>query len=159
MMLGHLTIAGIVEVIFTVAVLAYVLRTSPGILPDASHEQTAKKAGVKPLAILLAALTCAVPLGLLATGTAWGEWGADEIASVVSGGKALVYTPAGMTQGFSLEALLPDYSIAGLPDAVGYILSALIGVLLLIIIFRIIAASMKETVDFHKKKVSGASAD
>lgn len=159
MMLGHLTIAGIVEVIFTVAVLAYVLRTSPGILPDASHEQTAKKAGVKPLAILLVALICAVPLGLLATGTAWGEWGADEIASVVSGGKALGYTPAGMTQGFSLEALLPDYSIAGLPEAVGYILSALIGVLLLIIIFRIIAASMKETVDFHKKKVSGASAD
>ena len=157
MMLGHLTIAGVVEVIFTVAVLAYVLRTSPGILPDASREQEAGKSGVKPLVILLVALVCAVPLGLLATGTAWGEWGADEIASVVSKGKALGYTPEGMTKGFSLNALLPDYSIAGLPEVAGYILSAVIGVLLLIIIFRIIAASMKEKVNFQKEKISETS--
>lgn len=157
MMLGHLTIAGVVEVIFTVAVLAYVLRTSPGILPDASREQEAGKSGVKPLVILLIALVCAVPLGLLATGTAWGEWGADEIASVVSKGKALGYTPEGMTKGFSLNALLPDYSIAGLPEVAGYILSAVIGVLLLIIIFRIIAASMKEKVNFQKQKISETS--
>ena len=94
-------------------------------------------------------MICLVPLGLLAEGTAWGEWGADEIASVVSGGKTLNYTPSGMKNGFSLSSLLPDYTVAGLPDAAGYIVSAVIGVALAIIIFRLIAAGMREKKDFR----------
>ena len=35
---------------------------------------------------------------------------------------------------------MPDYAIAGLPDALGYVLSALIGTALLIIIFKVIAS-------------------
>ena len=53
---------------------------------------------------MIVALICLTPLGLLATGTAWGEWGADEIKDVVSGGNALGYVPEGMKNGFSFEA-------------------------------------------------------
>ena len=84
----------------------------------------------------MAVLIVLTPLGLLATGTAWGEWGADEIASLVSGGSQLGYTPSGMTNGFELSTLFPDYSMSGLPEWTGYILSAIVGVALLVIILR-----------------------
>ena len=78
------------------------------------------------------------PLGLLAEGTAWGEWGADEIASTGAG-----YTPAGMRSGFSWNALLPDYSVGNMPQAAGYVLSAVIGVAILVIVFKLISAGTK----------------
>ena len=99
----------------------------------------------------MAVLIVLTPIGLLATGTAWGEWGTDEIATLVSGGKALGYTPAGMQNGFELSTIFPDYSMAGLPDWTGYILSAVVGVALVVIIFKIIASFMKDKVDFKKK--------
>lgn len=146
MMIGHLTVFGAVEVIFTVAVLAFVLKTSPELVEHskATHKQSA------PVLILLIVLIGLVPLGLLAEGTAWGEWGTDEIAKVISHGASLGYTPKGMQSGFELSALLPDYSVAGLPDAIGYILCAVIGVTLLILFFRMVAAGMKEKTDYSQ---------
>jgi cobalt/nickel transport system permease protein len=88
------------------------------------------------LIVLLIILT---PLGLLAEGTAWGEWGADEIAATGVG-----YTPKGMLDGFSFDALIPDYSISALPDWVAYIMSAIIGVGIAVIVFRILS-SLKKT--------------
>ena len=88
-------------------------------------------------------LVVLVPLGLLADGTAWGEWGADEIAMDASAGSALGYTPAGMTSGFELSTLFPDYTVSGMPDVLGYIVSAVIGVSLLIIVFRLMGGAKK----------------
>ena len=135
MMAGHLTLFGLAEALFTGLIYAFVLRTSPnaGFL----SEKTGKTS--TPVRILMAALILAVPLGLLAEGTAWGEWGTDEIAATGAG-----YTPAGMANGLSFNALLPDYSVHGLPDAVGYILSAVIGAAILIIVFKLISAGKKE---------------
>ena len=81
----------------------------------------------------------------MATGTAWGEWGTDEISSVVTGGNALGFVPKGMENGFSFSTLMPDYSIQGLPESLGYILSAVAGVAIFLIIFRIIASMKKKT--------------
>ena len=145
MMIGHLTVFGAVELIFTTAILAFVLKVSPGMVKDHVGE---KKTNSRPVYILMAAMICAVPLGLLATGTAWGEWGTDEIAEVVTNGASLGYTPAGMTGGFELSTIFPDYSIGGIPEAVGYILSAVIGVAIAIIVFRLIAGGMKTRTDF-----------
>jgi cobalamin biosynthesis protein CbiM len=86
------------------------------------------------------ALICLSPLGLLASGTAWGEWGADEIKDIVHGGAALGFTPAGMEKGFSFNALFPDYAMAGLPEWLGYLLSAVAGAAILVIVFKLIAA-------------------
>lgn len=68
------------------------------------------------------------PLGLLAPGSAWGEWGLDEIKQKVG------FIPAGM-QHFSqvVTNLLPDYGISGFDknffqSALGYILSAIVGI-------------------------------
>ncbi len=146
MMVGHLTLFGLAEVIFTTAIAAFIGKAAPGMIQDTGI----RKSGGVPVYVLLAVLICAVPLGLLAEGTAWGEWGADEIAEVVSDGKVLGYTPTGMADGFEWSTLFPDYSVAGLPDAFGYILSAIIGVALAIILFRLISAAMKEKVNYAK---------
>jgi len=137
MMIPHLLLAGIVEAVFSVAVYAFIKRVSPGLI-----HQGEKK--VKPVYALLTVLVCLSPLGILAAGTAWGEWGLEEIQDVLSGGKALGYVPEGMSKGFSFNAPLPDYAFSGLPDAAGYVLSAAAGVAILIILFKIIGSFMHE---------------
>ena len=134
MLAGHLTLFGLAEIIFTSGVLAYVQRTSPELL-------RADRAGSgKSLYALAAALIVCTPLGLLAAGTAWGEWDPEELVGQDFLGQVLGYTPAGMENGFSYEALFPDYSVTALPDAFGYILSAVIGTALLVIIFKVLAS-------------------
>ncbi len=146
MMIGHLTLFGAAEVIFTVVIYAFILKTTPGLV----HQ--GEKQNRKPVFALIACLIAAVPMGLLAEGTAWGEWGADEIAQITSAGSPLGYTPRGMLEGFSFSAIFPDYSMSGLPDAAGYILSAVIGVLLAIILFRLIASGMKNKRDYSTEQ-------
>jgi cobalt/nickel transport system permease protein len=135
MMIGHLTIFGLAEIVYTSLVYGFIKAVSPKTLTE-KKQKTSK--GVMGLILALIVLT---PLGLLAEGTAWGEWGTDEIAATGIG-----YTPKGMENGFSFEALVPDYSISALPDWSAYIISAIIGVALAVIIFRLVSALKKEAV-------------
>jgi len=139
MVIPHLLVAGFIEVVFTVAIVAFIKKVSPGTI------YAGPKQKIKPVYSLLAALICLSPLGLLASGTAWGEWSAEEIKDVVSGGQALGYVPPGMEQGFSFATVLPDYTIHGLPDVAAYSLSAVAGVAVLLIIFKIIGHSKNKT--------------
>jgi cobalt/nickel transport system permease protein len=138
MMIPHMAVAGVVEAVFTVSIFEFIKRASPGDIYEGEKRRTPR------VIALLVALIAAVPLGLIAAGTAWGEWGADEIAGVVTNGGALGYTPAGMQSGFSFSALMPDYSIAALPEVLGYILSALFGAAILVIAFRLIAGAVRK---------------
>lgn len=62
------------------------------------------------------------PLGLLAEGTAWGEWGREDLA------KTLGFVPQGIDQAAAWwQGIFPDYSVKGVGEKAGYILSALIG--------------------------------
>lgn len=142
MMVGHLTLFGFAEVVFTTAVLAYLRKTSPDLF------QSVRMKTNRALYGLIAALIVCTPLGLLAAGTAWGEWDPEELAEQDFLGSALGYTPAGMEQGFSFEALFPDYAIAGMPEAFGCILSALIGTALLVIVFKMAAPLFASHTDY-----------
>lgn len=142
MMLGHLTVAGAAEVIFTVGILAFVRRVAPTFGLKTAHEAPRGARALTPVFVLIAALIAATPLGLWAQGDAWGEWGTEDLAAMVG------YTPAGLSQGWEWSAFMPDYAIGALPEWIGYILSAVIGVALLIIVFRLIASAMKPAVDF-----------
>ena len=147
MMLPHLLVAGVVEAVFTVAVFAFVKKTSPDLIyENIKANTTVENSNTKahfPVFALIAVLIAATPLGLLASGTAWGEWGADEIAEVATDGTELGYTPSGLENGWSLNVLMPDYGLEGVNEVVAYILSALIGVALLVIIFKLISIPMK----------------
>lgn len=138
MVVPHLLVAGVVEALFTQAVIVYIRKVSPGTI---YQEQKEKRSGIY---ILLAALICLTPLGLLAQGTAWGEWGMDEISKVVTGGTELGFIPKGMEKGFSMQTLFPDYTFQGLPEVAGYILSAIAGVAIIILLFKIVSAFRKE---------------
>lgn len=146
MMIPHMAVAGFVEAIFTVAVFAFVRKTAPDLTFDAIKADVMPDVAPKkhvPVFALVAVLVAATPLGLLATGTAWGEWGADEIAEIVQNGSELGYTPSGLENGWSLDVLMPDYAVEGMNEVVAYILSAIIGVALLVIIFKLISIPMK----------------
>lgn len=166
MAIGHLTIFGAAEAIFSVAVYAFVAKTAPSfaanesvLVPKLSEDaseaeplsEDAPESESKPssrwgaIYLLLALLIAATPLGLLAEGTAWGEWGAEEIAETIEvDGQALGYVPSAMENGFQWSAPIPDYAASGLPDWLAYVLSAIAGVAASIILFKLASAFMKD---------------
>jgi hypothetical protein len=85
---------------------------------------------IRNLVIGLLLLVVLVPLGLLATGETFGEWGNEEIE------EKLGYVPQGLKElsTFWERAPLPDYAFEGDESSRGaviaYILSAVIGVVL-----------------------------
>jgi cobalt/nickel transport system permease protein len=132
MMLPHLLVAGFVEAGFTVSAFAFIRRVSPGSVHQGARTR------IPALYGLLGALVCLCPLGLLASGTAWGEWGAGEIRTALGNGRSLAFVPAGMTRGAALKALWPDYAVLGLPAWAGYLWSALAGAACLVIVFKLL---------------------
>jgi cobalt/nickel transport system permease protein len=141
MLIPHLAVAGIVEAAFTVAIVAFVAKASPGTIYVGSPVRT------KPLYALVVALVVASPLGLIAAGSAWGEWGPDEIKDVVNGGKPLGFVPAGMEKGFHFAAPMQDYGLKGVPDIVGYIMSAILGVAVFVIAYKLLGLIKKDKED------------
>jgi cobalt/nickel transport system permease protein len=121
MAVAHLLI-GFIEAAVTVGVVAVFQRQDSSLLAmkPASHVARWMWAG-------LAALMLASPLGLLATGDAWGEWDAEGVA------KSVGFVPSGMQQlGSFWSAAIPDYAPTFIknPNA-GYIAAAVIGGLLI----------------------------
>ncbi|WP_438432102.1 cobalt transporter CbiM [Gorillibacterium sp. sgz500922] len=119
MMIPHLLVVGIMEGLVTAGVYRYVSKASPGLIYEGG------RLSLKKAWAFLGALLALTPLGLLAAGTAWGEWGTDEV------GGLLGYIPEGMRRGFAWKAPLPDYSLVSLHAVAGYLLSAAVGALLL----------------------------
>ena len=85
---------------------------------------------IRNMVIGLLILMILVPLGLLATGETFGEWGNEEIE------EKLGYVPQGLESlsSFWQKAPLPDYAFEGDESSRGaiiaYILSAVIGVVI-----------------------------
>ena len=130
MMVTHLTIAGAVEVFFTYVIYRFVKQVAPHELYTPTSVNTTSF--VKKIRYVLIALVVLSPLGLLAEGTAFGEWSADELAEMMNN------VPAGIENGFSFEALFSDYTIPGTNIAVGYILSAITALLIFYILGKMI---------------------
>lgn len=132
MLIPHLAVVGVLEGIITAGVYVFVKKVSPGIIYEGLKIKT------KPIYGLLIAMICLSPLGLLATGTSWGEWVPNEIKSVFTNGNSLGFIPKGMQHGFSFKTLMPGYSVSGISNIIGYIISAIGGVAIIIIIFKLI---------------------
>jgi len=89
----------------------------------------------KLLLIGLAMLILLSPLGLIASGTAFGEWGIEELKTKAG------FVPTGLAKLAATwqHALLPDYSIPGLTNnlfqsALGYIASGIVGIGLIFVL-------------------------
>ena len=150
MLIPHLTVAGLVELFFTLSVFSFIRRVAPSFM-DLGYGVPGNTPRLGKVYALLVTLIVATPLGLLASGTAWGEWGTDEIAQTAADGtKPLGFIPQGMQKGFSFESLFPDYSIPGIGSVPGYIFSAVAGAAILIILFKLLS-----TVVVRTKKARG----
>lgn len=148
MLLGHLTLAGLAELVCAGGVVAYLQRSQPDLLrftaplargPEEAAPAVSGWRATRPLWMGLGVLMVATPLGLLAAGAAWGEWGAGAFAdpaaraeiAAASGGVA---PPAAAPHGLERlahvwTAPLADYAPPFLQSAgFGYFLSATFGV-------------------------------
>ncbi len=149
MMIGHLTFAGLAELILSAGVVAYLQRTNPALLKStASTGTVAEEApersaagawrGLKPLWIGLVALLLLTPVGVLAVGTAWGEWSARDFANAEARQHIAAASrnqappdlvPSGLKQLSSVwTAPFPDYAPSAIrSESFGYMLSGMFG--------------------------------
>ncbi len=133
MLIPHLTVAGLAEAIVTTAGLALLRRYSPeltGVGPAVPVADTPDRRG-RPLVLLIGAVVVLLtPLGLVASGSAWGEWSADQLQQLVG------YVPSGLARWEGWwHAPLPGYAFPWMPasanfaeQALAYILSAIVGI-------------------------------
>ena len=133
MVIPHLLVASVVEGLVTGLVVAYLMRANPGAFQVVNKLQVAEaSAGLakwRGAWAGLAILALLTPLGLLAPGTAWGEWGTQEL-----GNMGLSFIPQGMQQISGLWAApMAGYAVPTMGnETVGYVLSALTGILIVV---------------------------
>jgi cobalt/nickel transport system permease protein len=149
MMIGHLAVAGIAEAAIAAGLVVYLQVADPSLLRStsglpatvSSAGELAPQKSLRKLWITVALLMFLTPLGILAGGTAWGEWSATQVnaaahAEISSGGQNRVQTiatPAGLQRLSSLwTAPIPNYAPQFVKSpSFGYLLSAMFGVGLL----------------------------
>lgn len=143
MLIGHLLIAGPVEGIVTGGVFAYLQRSRSSLIK--ANSATNKEGKLWVLWGALGLITLATPIGLLASGTAWGEWGIDELNSM-----GLGFIPQGLNKIAEWwPAPLPDYGFPRMGAVIGYFLCAVIGIILIAVLIWVLGhwLSRKNTTD------------
>ena len=165
MLIPHMLVAGVVEGVSTAAIYTFIKKTAPDVVvgPEAAQiagePAPAKKTSLVPTVILVAVLVAATPLGLLATGDAWGEWDAQGAAEAVEAhGDSSIKASVGLDAptyadslptGDYLQAFSEEegYGFGG--QAAMYILSGVMGVAVLVIVFRLISTGFKDGGNRH----------
>lgn len=155
MMIGHLTLAGLAELVISAGVVAYLQRSDPSLLAFGAAVTTDRRED-EPASLWwktrflwagLAVLMVLTPLGLVVAGVAWGEWSAASLAdpaaraeiAAVSGAALPDRAPSGLARLSSIwtapfAGYAPPFSHA---PAIGYVLSATFGGGLLLLAFSL----------------------
>jgi cobalt/nickel transport system permease protein len=153
MMIGHLTFAGLAELFISAGLIRYLQVNHLELLQGSigTHAPQARSwFAARRLWLGLLALALATPLGLLAAGSAWGEWGVSDFSNPVARHEILqasghVAPPASAPQGLAWlsdlwNAPFSDYAPAFIRHAgVGYVFSALCGSALILLVFMLFA--------------------
>ncbi len=132
MVLAHALVAAPVEALVTALVVAYLQRANqPALEFVKTPEISPESSGVakwRGLWTGLAVMIVLVPVGLLAPGTAWGEWGTERLSSL-----GLAFIPEGMARLSGLwSAPLSGYDLPSLKNAnLGYMLSGIVGTIVI----------------------------
>ena len=155
MMIGHLTFAGLAELVITAGVVSYLQRADPSLLtrtagPGLTVVPEARTLAspngwrrARPLWIGVAVLMVVTPLGLLAAGSAWGEWAPSDFTdpavrqqiTAASQNQAPPESPPKSLERLSRlwTAPMSHYSPSFMrSQSFGYIMSAMAGVGLII---------------------------
>jgi cobalt/nickel transport system permease protein len=149
MVIPHMLVASIVEAVVTALVVVYLQRADQPVLEIVEKPTLVTEvSGFKRLRALwvgLAVLIVATPLGLLAPGTAWGEWSGQELANM-----GLGFVPRGLERLSGIwGAPMPNYHIPALGNAqLAYVLSAVLGIVIVAVVawlFTLLFTSGKAT--------------
>jgi len=163
MLIGHLTFAGLAESVLSGGVVAYLQRANPSLLeltaPGATRGDEGRREAsiqgawstLRPLWIALALLLALTPLGVLAGGAAWGEWGVRDFSLAAARQKIAAASshvappsraPQGLERLYSVwTAPFPQYAPPFVRrPALGYLLSAMFGSGIIIMVFLIVSA-------------------
>ncbi len=121
MALEHLLFFGWVEALVTMGVVTALARSEPALLEN--------KPAARPLRWLWAGiggLILLTPIGALATGPAWGEWGSGQLKAAIG------YAPADLQRLSGLwRSAMPGYATPGVGNALlGYVIAAVVGTVL-----------------------------
>ena len=147
MMIGHLTFAGFAELILTAGLVQYLQRADPAMLqhtaPGAAtgatlQEAQPKRKTVRLLWAVLALVVCLTPLGVLAVGSAWGEWRANDfsdpaVRQQIAAASGHLAPPVRAPQGLKClstfwRAPISNYAPSFIARAsAGYLVSAVVG--------------------------------
>jgi cobalt/nickel transport system permease protein len=157
MMIGHLTLAGLAEAVIAAGMVSYLQRADLGLLSGVMNgvrgvnglaatpapAPIPMTAGAEPsprrLWWIVACLMLFTPLGILAAGTAWGEWSSsafmnphtrDEIAAASGNHAPPASVPVGIQRLSTMwTAPFPGYAPGFIRNPMfGYLLSAIFGV-------------------------------
>ena len=128
MVLAHALVASPVEGLVTALVVAYLQRANqPALEFVKKNEFSPELSSFAKWRVVwtgLAVMIVLVPVGLLAPGTAWGEWSAGKLSSL-----GLSFIPQGMAKLSGLwSAPMPGYNLPALKNSnLAYILSGIVG--------------------------------
>jgi cobalt/nickel transport system permease protein len=162
MMLGHLTFAGLAEFVLTAGMVRYLQRAEPELLrataldapalePAGSPLPSASWPAARKLWIALGLIALLTPLGILAVGSAWGEWRAEDfsnaqarqqIAAASANQPPPAHAPTGLARWSAFwKAPLSAYAPPFIRSAsFGYLVSALLGIGLVVVLAWLLGA-------------------
>jgi cobalt ECF transporter T component CbiQ len=159
MMIGHLSFAGLAEMIISSGLVAWLQKLDPSLLhltapdvPDRNSPAAPPSNGsLGPAAwklwLVLGVLLVLTPLGILAVGTAWGEWSPADFAPN--------RLPRGLESLFGLwKAPLSGYAPSFIHSAsFGYMVSAMAGVGLIILVSLLVSRVTRDGIGAEARKL------
>jgi len=154
MVIPHALIASVAEGLFAALVVAYLQRSNISVLETAERPEIIGEAGtlqkLRWLWVGIIVLIIASPIGLLAPGTAWGEWGTAQLTRL-----GLKSVPIGMEKLSGLwGAPLAGYNLPVLGNTnLGYLLSAALGILVIVIVVWLFSILLRTRSGSDKKKL------
>jgi cobalt/nickel transport system permease protein len=157
MMAGHLTIAGLAEALASFGVVSFVQRTDPELLSASGavdRPANPRSRGLRPYWLALGLLLALTPVGILAGGTAWGEWRAADFTDPAARHEMAAASfnhvpPASAPEGLARLSALWTAPLAGYAapwvssPAVGYVLSAMFGTGLVILVSTAVSRGVR----------------
>ncbi len=161
MMIGHLAVAGFAEGAISAGLVAYLqtaepalLRATSGLAQDAGILQIVPRRSLRRLWVTVALLMLLTPLGVLAAGTAWGEWSASQLATANGRSGGATSPPNQLLRGTAPVGLqrlstvwtapMPAYAPPFVKSAgFGYLLSAAFGVGILMLFSTAVQAFLQ----------------
>ncbi|MCC4334615.1 cobalt transporter CbiM [Limosilactobacillus reuteri] len=148
MCFAHLAVAGWVEAFFTYVIYEFVKKVAPKEIYGGNIVEkaaTKKQNSLKYFVYIIIGLVVLSPIGLLTSGTAFGEWDTTELLQRLKGEHIANSVPAGMTHGINYTALFGDYTVPGTNLPIGYILSAITAILIFFLISKVLMSIYDST--------------